>query len=180
MFKSAKLIPTMLVATVVNQQQYDTRDYASASLLVIGAAGFAYDAGKTGDASGGAGYGIALLTVSIFCDALVPNVQQRLMGGSNEVRRVAVVPGAPAPHTPLEVDSLPALSNRRTHHHPPPPPLTTHHHPNHHHHAPRPLLPDHSPPHPTQVSAAQLMVNLNSVGFGFVLAWMIMHGSLAR
>lgn len=86
----------MLVATVINQQKYDTWDYASASLLVIGAAGFAYDAGKTGDANSGAGYGIALLTVSIFCDALVPNVQQRLMGGSNEVRCVA--PGGRSPH----------------------------------------------------------------------------------
>ncbi|EED95071.1 predicted protein [Thalassiosira pseudonana CCMP1335] len=128
-FKSSKLIPTMLVGVLLDarrarnsgkgrdQQQprssriYGVWEYASAALLCLGAAGFCMspddgsgsranegdggdhnaiqDAGDENDASmsgqmSGHWIGIALLTASVFCDALVPNIQEQLMHGTAE------------------------------------------------------------------------------------------------
>ena len=81
-FKSAKLIPTMIVSAVVNPlaSRYGPLDYASATLLCAGAAGYSF--GSSAGGGGGTAFsppGIALLTVSVVCDALVPNLQQKLM-----------------------------------------------------------------------------------------------------
>mmetsp|Transcript_29709 Transcript_29709/g.45451 ORF Transcript_29709/g.45451 Transcript_29709/m.45451 type:complete len:373 (-) Transcript_29709:79-1197(-) len=81
-FKSTKLIPTMVVATVFTPDKtFSFVDYLSAFLLCCGAGGYSYESGGT---SKGAGlktsyYGIILLTISIICDAVVPNLQQQLM-----------------------------------------------------------------------------------------------------
>lgn len=81
-FKSAKLIPTMVVATVFTpDKKFSFVDYLSAFLLCCGAGGYSYESGGT---SKGVGlktsyYGIILLTISIICDAVVPNLQQQLM-----------------------------------------------------------------------------------------------------
>eukprot|EP00568_Trieres_chinensis_P011726 CAMPEP_0183316028 /NCGR_PEP_ID=MMETSP0160_2-20130417/53622_1 /TAXON_ID=2839 ORGANISM="Odontella Sinensis, Strain Grunow 1884" /NCGR_SAMPLE_ID=MMETSP0160_2 /ASSEMBLY_ACC=CAM_ASM_000250 /LENGTH=383 /DNA_ID=CAMNT_0025481723 /DNA_START=29 /DNA_END=1180 /DNA_ORIENTATION=+ len=83
-FKSAKLIPTMVVARIVNpgSSKYGGLDYISAGLLCAGAAGYSFGSGPAGGGGGGGNTsapGIALLTASVICDALVPNLQQKLM-----------------------------------------------------------------------------------------------------
>ncbi len=81
MFKSAKLLPTMIVASILNPtKKYSYLEYFAALLLCLGAGGFSFDSGSgtSGDSSTSS-YGILLLTVSILCDAIVPNLQQKLM-----------------------------------------------------------------------------------------------------
>lgn len=77
-FKSAKLIPTMLVSTVMHKKVYQWRDYSAALLLIFGTVCYAYDFNKT-DSSENKWGGIVMLTISIACDAIVPNFQQYLM-----------------------------------------------------------------------------------------------------
>lgn len=84
-FKSTKLIPTMIVATLLqNSQRYSRLEYLAASMLCAGAAGYGF-----GESSGGSSndkqsesesyLGILLLCTSVFCDSFTPNIQQRLM-----------------------------------------------------------------------------------------------------
>lgn len=83
-FKSAKLIPTMIVSTFMNRggTGYKWLDYLAASFLCLGAAGYAYDSGSTSEVSDSY-IGILLLSCSIVCDSIVPNFQQRLMQSNN-------------------------------------------------------------------------------------------------
>lgn len=103
-FKSAKLIPTMIVGMVmdaraervgisVKKRKYSIWEYASAVLLCIGAGGFCMSSSDSGEEdndnvqedtqefSDGHWIGISLLAISVFCDALVPNLQHQLMHG---------------------------------------------------------------------------------------------------
>lgn len=95
-FKSAKLIPTMIVGAAMDKRiKYGAMEYLSAFLLCLGAAGFCMSPKdfESGDddskmnvddeaQDNGHWIGIALLTTSVFCDALVPNIQQQLMQGN--------------------------------------------------------------------------------------------------
>jgi adenosine 3'-phospho 5'-phosphosulfate transporter B3 len=95
-FKSAKLIPTMIVGVIMDKRKkYGPMEYLSAFLLCLGAAGFCmspkdFENGDDGSEmnvddqaqDNGHWIGIALLTTSVFCDALVPNIQQQLMQGN--------------------------------------------------------------------------------------------------
>mmetsp|Transcript_10141 Transcript_10141/g.30000 ORF Transcript_10141/g.30000 Transcript_10141/m.30000 type:complete len:398 (-) Transcript_10141:309-1502(-) len=118
-FKSAKLIPTMIASAVVNPSasKYGPADYLSAALLCAGAAGYSYGSGSSDGRESSSFVGIALLTTSIMCDALVPNLQQKLMAGEGGARKGGL-------------------------------------------------------------SAAALMVNVNAMGFGGLLLYMIGSGSL--
>lgn len=104
-FKSAKLIPTMIVGVImdaraikagsknVKKKNYSIWDYGSALLLCLGAAGFCLSSNKTDDDSsaksdeemmesvtqGPHWIGISLLIGSVFCDAFVPNISEQLM-----------------------------------------------------------------------------------------------------
>ena len=81
-FKSTKLIPTMLVATIVNPKtsKFGPLDYLSALLLCFGAAGYSYGSGAGDKGDNSTSYvGIAILCISLCCDAVVPNMQQKLM-----------------------------------------------------------------------------------------------------
>ena len=80
-FKSAKLIPTMLLNRCLlrGDKKYDSLDYFSATLLCLGTAGYGYGAGAPQDKSSTSFTGIILLSISVICDAIVPNLQQRLM-----------------------------------------------------------------------------------------------------
>jgi len=97
-FKSSKLIPTMFVGVIMERtglksarrKSYSPYDYAAAVMLCLGAVGFAYSPSKDGSDEDGDGkveqarfgehgIGIALLSASVFCDAIVPNVQENLM-----------------------------------------------------------------------------------------------------
>ena len=77
-FKSAKLIPTMVVATALQGTKYGFLDYTAALLLCIGAAGYSYNSAKAGDGSNSLP-GLVLLFISIVCDAFVPNLQQQFL-----------------------------------------------------------------------------------------------------
>lgn len=114
-FKSAKLIPTMIVGVVldaraeragklVKKRHYGVWEYSSALLLCLGAIGFCMspeqlkgeddsntetqteeeateEFAKGSVNLGNHWLGISLLALSVFCDALVPNLQQNLMNG---------------------------------------------------------------------------------------------------
>ena len=121
-FKSAKLIPTMMVATVLQGTAYHTIEYFSALLLCIGAAGYSLDSGN-GSHSANQWQGILLLLISIVCDALVPNLQQRLLSANNKL-------------LPAQTDGTGNLS------------------------------------------AGQLMVNVNAIGFVGLLGSMLLAGQL--
>jgi len=103
--KSAKLVPTMIVAVMMgNSAKFTAVDYLGALLLCAGAAGFALASGKTlaeavaNEADDGlpipdvpdalslvspvasrAWLGLVMLTMATTADALVPNLQQRTM-----------------------------------------------------------------------------------------------------
>ena len=124
-FKSAKLIPTMMVATVLQRKIYGRLEYAAAVMLCAGAAGYAYGSGSASGMQSNNWYGVVLLTISIFCDAIVPNLQKMLM----------------SPH------ELP-------------------------HELP------HSKSKAAGLSATELMVNTNAVGFASVLCYMFMTNQL--
>lgn len=81
-FKSAKLIPTMVVATFLQRgDKYHALDYAAAALLCAGAAGYGWGGGGPAGSEERANSwtGVTLLLISVFCDAFTPNIQQRLM-----------------------------------------------------------------------------------------------------
>mmetsp|Transcript_7680 Transcript_7680/g.11151 ORF Transcript_7680/g.11151 Transcript_7680/m.11151 type:complete len:348 (-) Transcript_7680:248-1291(-) len=119
-FTSAKLIPTMMVSVFLgNSKQYTALDYFSAVLLCAGAAGYTFGHGNQQGKD--AFPGIVLLTISIFCDALVPNLKQKLMEPITD-----------------STSNMPRVG----------------------------------------VSASQLMVNVNVVGFSILLVYMIFAGHL--
>ena len=86
-FKSAKLIPTMIVSSILNPgaAKYGALDYFAALLLCAGTAGYVVggsgvtNKSSTSSTSWRESYGVMLLLVSLVCDALVPNLQQHLM-----------------------------------------------------------------------------------------------------
>lgn len=78
-FKSAKLIPTMMVATLLRGSQYGWMDYTAATLLCAGAAGYSFGSSTSTNDQSASMPGLVLLVVSILCDAFVPNLQQQLM-----------------------------------------------------------------------------------------------------
>ena len=88
-FKSAKLIPTMLVSTLVyGNRTYSPEQYIAALLICIGAAGYGFNPEKGSSENDTSYYGIILLTISIICDAIVPNFQQRLMAIPTDIPMV--------------------------------------------------------------------------------------------
>lgn len=81
-FKSTKLIPTMMIATLFrhnSQQPYGTRDYIAAAFLCAGAAGYSYGESTTNEGKQDSYWGLVLLGISVLCDAFTPNLQQRFM-----------------------------------------------------------------------------------------------------
>ena len=165
-FKSAKLIPTMLVGvlldaraakrgmTVVRKKKYGMYDYASACLLSFGAAGFCMNANETeipsrtdegsdsnessdGSIISGHALGLTLLTASVFCDALVPNIQEKLMHGtSTETPTIQIVENDVEMKSLNQNDNAKQLKKSRTH---------------------------------TGLSSLSLMVNTNAIGFTLLL-----------
>lgn len=94
-FKSAKLIPTMIISTILNKgSKYGKLDYLSALLLCLGAAGFSFGSMSTSTYEKSSYIGLMLLTTSVICDALVPNLQQQLM---NPDQQKSLDPNTDAP-----------------------------------------------------------------------------------
>jgi solute carrier family 35 (adenosine 3'-phospho 5'-phosphosulfate transporter), member B3 len=80
--KSCKLVPTMVVAGIFMGKKFPTRDYFFAIMLCIGLAGFTA-ADWQASAKPSSVLGILLLLFAILCDAIAPNLQDRLMNVKN-------------------------------------------------------------------------------------------------
>ena len=94
-FKSAKLIPTMAVATVWQGQVYAPMEYLAAMLLCAGAAGYSCGSGQPTNISGqndnsSSSWGVLLLLASIVCDAIVPNYQKLLLNQGLSVTQLMI------------------------------------------------------------------------------------------
>jgi len=82
-FKSSKLMPTMLVSTLMgnSESHYNAMEYGAAVCLCLGTAGFAYGSGShdTGRPLWSLLYGCFLLMTAVLADAFIPNAQQKVM-----------------------------------------------------------------------------------------------------
>eukprot|EP00873_Tetraselmis_striata_P001134 jgi/Tetstr1/421398/TSEL_001165.t1 len=77
--KSTKLLPTMLIGSLLLGRRFNSWHYAAALCLCAGLVGFALsDAHASGSAT--TAFGLLLLGASLCFDAFIPNVQQRLLG----------------------------------------------------------------------------------------------------
>mmetsp|Transcript_10824 Transcript_10824/g.11934 ORF Transcript_10824/g.11934 Transcript_10824/m.11934 type:complete len:406 (+) Transcript_10824:33-1250(+) len=156
-FKSAKLIPTMIVSTIMNRSnknyksKYGFFDYFAALLLCIGAAGYSVNSNNDSTLDGGKEenqaseeefksasiYGISLLIISICCDAVVPNIQQKLMAAPTQYNgHYQLLPTSKTHDTDEETYKKEACG----------------------------------------LSAQAVMVNTNAIGFAFILFCMILSG----
>ncbi|KAL7535606.1 hypothetical protein ACHAXR_006604, partial [Thalassiosira sp. AJA248-18] len=179
-FKSAKLIPTMIVGVVmdaraersgniIKKRKYGVWEYSSALLLCLGAVGFCMspkdfvsedndDGYKAPEQEfvkgqmdlGGHWIGISLLVTSVFCDALVPNLQQQLMSGTSSSGGTASDPSLPLKNSEGEdelemkslIDDKGGKQTQAIHQ---------------------------QPKHTEGMSSQALMVNTNSIGFALLL-----------
>lgn len=81
-FKSCKLLPTMLFGVMLTGKRYEWLEYCAAGLLAIGLAGLSFaDASSARDAKQihDLLFGCFLLMLAICSDALVPNLQEKLL-----------------------------------------------------------------------------------------------------
>ena len=82
-FKCAKLIPTMLFGACLTGRRFSLAEYAAAAVLCCGLAlmSLADYFDESSDLASRAKMvtGVQLLLVAIVCDALVPNLQERLL-----------------------------------------------------------------------------------------------------
>lgn len=155
--KSAKLIPTMMVATILqrgNHNKYGMMDYVAALLLSLGAAGYSWGSGSDAPRGndGASWFGITLLVISVCCDAFTPNIQQRLMAAPTSVGVV----GTGLPTTAI---------------------TTTLHRPSDSRMVCSKLTPI-VLPYGLGLSASELMTNANGIGCIGLLVFMLGSGSL--
>ena len=80
-FKSSKLIPTMIVSIFFFNKTYTILDYSSAVMLCLGTSLFVYDPSKASTSSSTSVFspGVVLLIAAVTCDAFLPNVQKRML-----------------------------------------------------------------------------------------------------
>jgi adenosine 3'-phospho 5'-phosphosulfate transporter B3 len=79
-FKSSKLIPTMIVSIFFFKKTYSVSDYCSALLLCVGTALFVYDpTAPSSSTTSLLSPGVGLLVAAVMCDAFLPNVQKQMM-----------------------------------------------------------------------------------------------------
>ena len=143
-FKSAKLIPTMILSTFVTSthssghSKYGFLDYLGALFLCLGAAGYSYNSSRGSEEERHTSiYGISLLVISIICDSLLPNLQQNLMATHNE-NHFLLLPSTMKKESNDNDGGI--------------------------------IVPG--------LSAQAVMVNTNAVGFGSILIYMLLSGSL--
>jgi len=74
-FRSFKLIPTMLIAIVVNKKRYIWGEYLAAFSMVIGLSLFGIADAQTSPSFNA--LGIGLVSMSVFGDAILPNLQEQ-------------------------------------------------------------------------------------------------------
>ena len=74
-FKSSKVVPTMILGTLLQGKRYSTAEYASAGLLVLGISMFCL-----GDVSVEPNFriqGVLLITAALFADAATSNYEEK-------------------------------------------------------------------------------------------------------
>ena len=79
LFKSSKIVTTMLLGSLFGRI-YTPAEYAYMLMVVFGLAAFLLAGGSTGSLSASTA-GIALLSLAVLADSLVPNLQQKLLQG---------------------------------------------------------------------------------------------------
>ncbi len=77
-FRSCKLIPTMIIATIMNRRIFKSIEYASAFAISIGLVVFAAADWKL--APNFNPIGLILVSLSVVADAILPNAQERIFG----------------------------------------------------------------------------------------------------
>lgn len=84
-FKASKLLPTMLVSTLMgNARSFTPVEYLAALLLCGGTAMFSHGGGKGhagSDDSGAFATGVLLLVFAVLAEGVIPNAQQLLLKG---------------------------------------------------------------------------------------------------
>mmetsp|Transcript_40613 Transcript_40613/g.44075 ORF Transcript_40613/g.44075 Transcript_40613/m.44075 type:complete len:465 (+) Transcript_40613:179-1573(+) len=110
-FKSTKLMPTMLVATIFQNKKYGRLNYLAAALLCIGAAGYSIGETTKNDEKMDSYYGIFLLIISVLCDAITPNIKQWLMMNPIEKSNNPQIPQPPLLQSSLSLSSLTVNNN---------------------------------------------------------------------
>jgi len=158
-FKSGKLIPTMVFATIIHRKIYGPREYAAAIMLCCGAAGYSYaSSGSASSASATANNdnwkGILLLVTSVISDAAAPNLQKRFMTPPAK---------GPNPSTAVSKDALPLSSSSGS---------------NGSSGSPSKHSTSESSDQQAGLTASELMINVNSVGFFVLLVYMAVVGDL--
>ena len=187
-FKSAKLIPTMLVGVImdarainngninVKKHNYTVWDYGSALLLCIGAAGFCMSPKDSSDSSdekmitttnntqGPHWVGISLLIGSVFCDAFVPNISEQLMqqGPTNTISSMTRKDSGEDLNGDEEVELKSLLTSNNN---------DNMHHGNH-------ATAATSKKKEEGLSSASLMVNTNSIGFALLFLSTVISSQL--
>ena len=82
-FKCAKLIPTMLFGACLTGRRYSAAEYAAAVVLCAGLALMSladyFDTSSNDGTQRAMMTGLRILLVAIVCDALVPNLQEKLL-----------------------------------------------------------------------------------------------------
>lgn len=75
-FRSCKLIPTMVISTVINRHVFNVGEYASAAAVCLGLVMFA-----TGEWQHSPSFdptGLLLVSLSVVADSILPNAQERM------------------------------------------------------------------------------------------------------
>jgi len=75
-FRSCKLIPTMLISTIINRRIFSSGEYVSALAVCIGLVVFA--AAEWQNSPSFNPVGILLVTLSVVADSILPNAQEQL------------------------------------------------------------------------------------------------------
>jgi len=75
-FRSCKLIPTMVIATIINRRIFQSIEYVAALSISIGLIVFAAADWKLTPSFNSTG--IILVSLSVFADAILPNAQERI------------------------------------------------------------------------------------------------------
>jgi len=75
-FRSCKLLPAMLISTIINRRVFTSNEYTCAFLISIGLILFAAADWKLTPSFNS--WGIMLVSLSVVADAILPNAQERL------------------------------------------------------------------------------------------------------
>lgn len=80
-FRSVKLIPTMVIAGAINKKVFSCAEYLAAAAICLGLILFAF-----ADISVSPKFnpwGIILVSLSTVCDAILPNLQEQLFAAGS-------------------------------------------------------------------------------------------------